>query len=255
MICGYQNIYDLCNNKFTYQYSSFTNNGRHVVVASGDLDSVIRKDTLTGQNFLLNSTDLINIDDCDNTQELETISAWNCYQIYRQNNNPIELPSLNDYKNAQKQYILDQYNNLLENGLVIIIDDFVIFTVITNNGSGSGSGSSENTTRPFTIRLPCKRSDQIYYGNLLAYLALWYASNSDNPIPLIIDYYNRSHELSYINLSKILREYFRKLKEYADIKDNLLDIIDAAETINDVCSAIFYTSRQPSGSSLGTTVS
>lgn len=255
MICGYDNIYDLCTNKFNYQYSSFVDNGRHILAASGSLDPVIRIDKNTGQRFLLTSTDLINIDDCDNTQDLQSISAWECYQIHRSANFPIQLPNLTDYKNAQKQYILDKYNNLLENGINIIINNFVVSSVVSNN-SGSTSGStSSNITKVFSIRLPAKKNDQIYYTNLASFVNLWYATNSDSPIPRIMDYYNRSHELSYINLNRVLTAYFLKLKEYLDIKNDLLDIIDNAQTLNDVYSAIFYTSRQVSGSASRTTIS
>lgn len=257
MICGYDNIYDLCTNKFNYQYSSFVDNGRHVLAASGSLDPVIRIDKNTGQRFLLTSTDLINIDDCDNTQDLQTISAWECYQTYRSANLPIQLPSLADYKNAQKQYILDKYNNLLENGINITINNFVVSSVLLNSsGSGSGSGNTTSSvTKVFSIRLPATKNDQIYYTNLASFINLWYITNSESSIPRIIDYYNRSHELSYINLNRILTAYFLKLKEYLDIKNDLLDIIDKAQTLNDVYSAVFYTSRQVSGSASRTTIS
>jgi len=255
MICGYENIYDLCNNKYSYQYSSFIRNGKYVVVDSDINAPVLRTDRTTGQKFLLTATDLISIDTCDNVSELDITSAWDCYLIYRQSGKTIDNPSLNDYKNAQKQYITDQYNNLLETGVLVTIDNFVISTTITNgSGSGSGSSSVENIGS-FSIRLPSKLTDQLYYSNLSSFLNLWYATNSNATIPRIIDFYDRSYELSYINLNRIFVVYFRKLKEYLDIKNDLLDIIDNASTIEDVSRAIFYTSRQISGSSSGTTIS
>jgi hypothetical protein len=252
MICGYENIYDLCNNQYYYQYSSFINNGKYVIVNSDINAPVIRTDKVTGQKLLLTSTDLIPIDTCDNITESDIISVWDCYLIYRQNEKPIDNPSLNEYKNAQKQYINDQYNNLLNNGILITINNFVISTTITS-GSGSGSSSVENTIS-FSIRLPSKPTDQIYYSNLSSFLNLWYATNSNAKIPRIIDFYDRSYELSYINLNRIFVSYFRKLKEYLDIKNDLLDIIDNASSIEDISRAIFYTSRQISGSSSGTTI-
>jgi len=253
MICGYENIYDLCNNQYSYQYSSFIKNGKYVIVDSDINAPVIRTDKVTGQKFALTSTDLISINTCDNITESDIISAWDCYLIYRQNEKPIDNPSLNDYQNAQKQYINDQYNNLLNNGILITINNFVISTT-TTSGSGSGSSSVENTIS-FSIRLPSKPTDQIYYSNLSSFLNLWYATNSNVKIPRIIDFYDRSHELSYINLNRIFVSYFRKLKEYLDIKNDLLDIIDNASNIEDISRAIFYTSRQISGSSSGTKIS
>ena len=255
MICGYENIYDLCNNQYSYQYSSFTKNGKYVIVDSDINAPVIRTDKVTGQKFLLTSTDLVSIDTCDNITESDIISAWDCYLIYRQNEQPIDNPSLNDYKNAQKQYIIDQYNNLLNNGILITIDNFVISTTTTNgSGSGSGSSSIENTSS-FSIRLPSKPTDQIYYSNLSSFLNLWYATNSNAKIPRVVDFYDRPYELSYINLNRIFVSYFRKLKEYLDIKNDLLDIIDNASNIEGISSAIFYTSRQISGASSGTIIS
>lgn len=251
MICGYENIYDLCTNKYTYQYSFFNNNGKYIIPATGSNDPVIRTDITSGQKFLLSSTDLLNIEDCGNNTDLSLISAWDCYQIYRQSNKTIDIPPLNDFKNAQKNYIINQYNQLLENGILIKINDYVVSSVVINSsGSGSGSGSeTQDTTTSFSIRLPAKTSDQIYYSNILALVNLWYSINSNFAIPKIIDYYNRSQELSYVNLNKIFVIYFKKLKEYLEIKNDLLDIIDKAETIYDVQRAIFYTSRQISSPS------
>lgn len=253
MICGYENIYDLCENKYNYQYYTFTNNGSYILAASGDLAPVIRIDKSSGQRFLLNYTDPIAIDNCVDDTSNENILAWECYQIYRNSNKYISFPDLNDYKNAQKQYILEQYDNLLNAGILINIDDFITSNVNTNSsGSGSGSGSSnitlQNITSSFSIRLPSTKNDQIYYSNIITLINLWYSINSNAALPKIMDFYNRAHELSYTNLNNILIKYFKKLKEYSDIKDDLLNIIDKALNVSDIQRAIFYTSRQISSS-------
>lgn len=257
MICGYNNIYDLCLNKYKYEYNNIISNGFYSVVDSYETSSVIRTDTANGNKYLLKQSDTSSIDLCDVTDETEIISSWDCYQIYRNLKlNEISLPNIEKYKKSQKDIIENTYNKLLSNGILVRIENFIVASSPAGNISGGASGSNPatETLGEYVIRLPAHSKDQINFANIMGFASIIYLTNDNTQLPFIVDYYNKGHKFSYNNMIKILNVYFNTLKQYKEIKDDLLVNIEKADTIDSIISNVFYTTKPTFGSTSNTLV-
>jgi hypothetical protein len=256
MICGYNNIYDLCLNKYKYQYTTVTSNGYYAVPYVSEDADVIRTNLEDNSIFLLQKSSTSLIETCDSNDDIETINSWDCYTIYRNlKSNQILLPDIEKYKDLQKNIVTEKYKQLLNNGILINIDDFILSGNSTNGiGSTSGSNASSQNLGPYSIRLSANHEDQINFTNIMAQASLIYLSNSDIKLPVIIDHHNRAHVFSYSNIIKILNSYFEILQRYKNIRDDLLQNINNSNTVDDIVVNVFYTSKQLSNTNSITTI-
>lgn len=239
MICGYSNIYDLCSNKYTYEYASFSINNGYAVANTGYDGSVYRTDKNSQQKVLLEPSSTLTISTCDLSDDNPDLTAWECYLWYKNTNGLISEPPLSKYKEEQIKNVTTQYNNVLSNGILITINNFAIDIGISQNGAYSNTIISQTTN--YTILLPALDDDIINFSNILSLATLMNANDSTDPLPPLVDYYNNAHFLNYYNLTNILSNYFNKLKNYKLILDNLIIAINSSSSIDDVQKQVFYT--------------
>jgi hypothetical protein len=222
MTCNYQNINDICLNKYTYQYQNVIFNGNTCVADSGPLSSVIRTDIDTGIIDIINSLSLDTVEDCDKSSETEVISAWECYQLYVQSGKSISDAPIEAYRLAQSRYIVSSYNDSLIMGIDINI-----------NGN--------------TFTLSASLSDQVYYRNIVSMAQLAYSDDVDSTMPSFTDISNILHKLSYDDLSAVFQSYFFTAIYLKTLKDFLLNKIQQSDKIIDIQSIIWDTSIQIEG--------
>lgn len=239
MICGYSNIYDLCSNKYTYEYASFSINNGYAVANTGYDGSVYRTDKNSQQKVLLEPSSTLTISTCDLSDDNLDLTAWECYLWYKNNDGLVSDPPLSKYKEEQIKNVTTQYNNVLSNGILITINNFAIDIGISQNGAYSNTTISQTTN--YTILLPALNDDIINFSNILSLATLMNTNYSTDPLPPLVDYYNNAHFLNYYNLSNILSNYFNKLKNYKLILDNLIITINNSATIDDIQKQVFYT--------------
>lgn len=239
MICGYANIYDLCSNKYTYEYASFSVNNGYAIPNTGYDGSVYRTDKNSQQKVLLEPSSTLTISTCDLSDDNPDLTAWECYLWYKNTNGLISEPPLSKYKEEQIKNVTTQYNNVLSNGILITINNFAIDIGISQNGAYSNTIISQTTN--YTILLPALDDDIINFSNILSLATLMNANDSTDPLPPLVDYYNNAHFLNYYNLTNILSNYFNKLKNYKLILDNLIIAINSSSSIDDVQKQVFYT--------------
>lgn len=185
MICGYNNIQDYCLNKFSYQY---TDNSK---------TSVIRTDKNTGENITINSNTNLYIEPCDSNDIVEVISYWECYQIYITSNSTT-VASLESQTIDKNNNNLARYDNNLQDGISITVD---------NSNTIVLDGSIEN---------------QIHLGNVICLANILYNENVNNIMPYILDKNNTAYYLNYNTLKDILIQYFKKVSNCKNIKDDLV---------------------------------
>lgn len=214
MSCNYQNIYDLCANKYSYQYNNVIFDGVTCVADTGNLSPVIRIDKDNGNQEIINQYSTSNIDHCDFSDESESISSWDCYQQYRQAGGMIGEPQLEAFKLAQDNHIISSYNNTLNNGITILINN--------NN-----------------IVLDASLDKQIYYRSMVVMYQMLYNEDVDSTMPPFTDKNNISHNLSYNDINNLFQAYFRQVIYYKNLKELLLNRIKNATNIIDIQSIIW----------------
>ena len=101
MICGYANIYDLCSNKYTYEYASFSVNNGYAIPNTGYDGSVYRTDKNSRQKVLLEPSSTLTISTCDLSDDNPNLTAWECYLWYKNNGGLVSDPPLSKYKEEQ----------------------------------------------------------------------------------------------------------------------------------------------------------
>jgi hypothetical protein len=113
MSCEYLTLEDLCLNKYTYSYVS----------NSGDTEPVYRTDKDTGQTTLISfGNNLDTVMPCDPDSEEDIITAWNCYQIWKDAGNIPSVGNISDLKNQKKTEILSAYNEILAKNYTAMVD-------------------------------------------------------------------------------------------------------------------------------------
>ena len=144
MICNYENIYDLCLNKYLYQYA-YTAQNNNIAVAYSDTDgAVYRTDKTDGTTILITSSSNNTIEPCSLDDDEILASNWECYMIYRDSGRFISNPSIESYKKTQTEIINKLYNSSLSYGILVSIDDFLMSENNNIAGSSSGSGCNSN---------------------------------------------------------------------------------------------------------------
>lgn len=237
MVCGYENIYDFCSNQYTYTYASFIVEDKYVVANTGYDGSVYRTDKNTQKTILLEPLANSKVKTCNDSDDDEGFTDWDCYIWYKNNGGFINNPPVEEYQLAQIDYINNTYSNLLENGILVSINNFVINTTISNEQYG-GTVVSESTE--YSILLPAQDHDIVNFSNILSLATLKNINNDKEPLPAIIDYYNNAHFLNYYNLTNILSNYFNKIKYYFSLKNNLVNNVLNLSSINEIQSQLFY---------------
>lgn len=117
MSCEYTTLEELCLNKYTYSYVS----------NSGDTESVYRTDKDTGQTTLISfSNNLDTVMPCDPDSEEDIITAWNCYQVWKDAGNIPSVSHISELKNQKKTTILSAYNNILAKNYTKIIESLPV---------------------------------------------------------------------------------------------------------------------------------
>jgi len=205
MICGYNDIYDLCLNKYSYEYLDFIENSSYITVASGDSDRVIRYDLTNNTNEIISISSTSPIHICDNAEEQPIITDWEAYQIYRfygPGPSGIKLPPLEEYKAAQKKLVEKIYNSTIDRGISF------------NSGS-------------HTISLAASLSDQLYYRNLITQVEFLYNDDPFNTLPEIIDKNYNVYKFRYEDYNSVFRVYFGTLIYLKNLFDQTIINIDS----------------------------
>lgn len=210
MICNYQNIYDYCLNKFSYQYVTTP------ASTSGDITtSVIRTDKDTGEIIRISSDSDLYILPCDNTDIVEVMSVWECYEIYVSDNKIVSQPSLAILNTIQKEDAIKNYDNNLQDGVTIKIDSYN------------------------TIILDGKIENQIHLGNVICLANILYNEDANSVMPYILDINNIAYYLNYNTLKNILTKYFQKVSDQKNAKDDLLNQLETIKTSDDISNKYY----------------
>lgn len=210
MICDYQNIYDYCLNKFSYQYATTP------VSSSGDLvTSVIRTDKDTGEIITISPDSNLYVLPCDNNDIVEVMSVWECYEIYVGNNKIVSQPSLVTLNTIQKEDAIKNYDNNLQDGVTIKIDSYN------------------------TIILDGKIENQIHLGNVICLANILYNEDANSVMPYILDINNIAYYLNYSTLKNILTKYFQKVSNQKIAKDDLLNQLETIKTSDDISNKYY----------------
>lgn len=205
MICGYNNIYDLCVNRYTYQY----------VYGSGSIyDPVLRIDKNTKSQSYISPTSSDIILPCDYSDETEAITSWDCYQIYKNFSLSVSDSSTDNSKSIQRSLISRFNNETLNAGINVIIDD----------------GTNSNNI----IILKSSVEDQIHIGNIAIYANLAYEKNINSTMPPIIDMYGNSYNFNYQILSDVCIQYLNANIQYCYINKDLNFQLNNAINIHDI---------------------
>jgi hypothetical protein len=207
MICGYQNINDYCLNKFTYQYASIP------TATSGDLTtSVIRTDKDSGEVVTIGPNTDLYVLPCDNNDLVEVISAWECYQIFVNNNNLVSKVDTSIVQNNKQTEITNNYDLNLQDSISINLDNFN------------------------TIMLDSSTENQIHLGNIFCLANILYNEDVNSVMPYILDINNIAYYFSYNDLKSLLKTYFYKVAKVKNIKDDLLFQVSADTNSEDINS-------------------
>lgn len=238
MFCGYQTVYDYCNENYSYTYANLIEYKGYAVPDSGNFASVYRTDILNNNILLLESTNYNPLNNCDINDDNDGITIWGCYQIYLINGGQVSDPPLEQYKISQSQIIQNSYKAQLNAGILISIDNFI--TNVAPYQDGAYVQIAPEDTTNYKIHLPASEEDIINFSNILSQATLINTIDSKNKLTPVLDYYNVAHFLNYLNLANILSNYFNQIKTYTNIKDNLLYMLDNAQSISDIQNLSFY---------------
>lgn len=210
MICDYQNIYDYCLNKFSYQYATTP------ASTSGDITtSVIRTDKDTGEIITISPDSNLYVLPCDNNDIVEVMSVWECYEIYVGNNKIVSQPSLVTLNTIQKEDVIENYDKNLQDGVTIKIDSYN------------------------TIILDGKIENQIHLGNVICLANILYNEDANSVMPYILDINNIAYYLNYNTLKSILTKYFQKVSNQKMAKDDLLNQLEIIKTSDDILNKYY----------------
>lgn len=236
MFCNYENIVDYCCNKYSYKYAKPYNT-----------NFIIRIDNDTGETVLLDSSSSQIINNCDVSDNEEFITAWNCYRIYIDLCDGVVSDSdTESYSLYQNDKISSLYYDQLSNGYLVKIDDFIVSSIVSGgsgSGSGSGSESSSDEIKVFSIRLKAREEDKIYYGNIFALANLIYIKDNDAELPYVVDFFNKAHKFNYQNIVKIFNKYFYGLKKLQNLRDDNVNRLNDADTLDKILDTDLYQSK------------
>ena len=228
-ICGYEDISDLCCQKYLYQYADSISDGYIAIANSGLFAPVLRTDKDTGEIIFLNpySTETISV--CDTTDDSPIIGAWGCYEIWRdQCNNTPSSPKLSSYKDTQKDIINTSYNNVLNSQFSTQVDGNNIF-------------------------LDRKPEDQMVLTSRILTTVLQYQSNPSDVSPTITDSFGNILSIPYTGLLQLYSEYNSSNNAITNLKNKMIMNIDNAISAEEVSlsrwdlSALSFESGYPSG--------
>lgn len=235
MLCNYQDINDYCANKFSYQYYDVVNSNPGQLAPTGNsLSPVIRTDKDTGDKIVLYPNSTLTIEPCSSTDDaLETISAWQCYQLYLLTDNAVVAPAdISLIKNKQTDNVNADFYSSLNDGLIITIDGY----------------------NPIVLKTSIE--DQVHYGNIAMLANMLYAEDTDNPMPALLDFNNVAYYLSYSVLNEILTKYFNTFASKKYIKDDSVKKINSDNmTLDDINLEYFCVGKIPSSYTSSTFVS
>jgi Cys-rich repeat protein len=212
MICGYNNIYDLCINKYTYQY----------INGSGSInDPVLRIDKIDDSRSYISPINTDVIVPCDYNDEIEAVTSWDCYQIYKNFSLSVSNNSLQQQKNNQTSTVSNFNNSTLNAGIDISI---------SNNN---------------TITLKTTKEDQIHIGNIVAYANLLYEQNINSKMPPILDINSNAYNLNYQQLFKVCSEYLNTIILYHYINKDLNNSLSNSTTSDEIANCNYCDTKQP----------
>lgn len=209
-ICGYEDVSDLCCQKYLYQYAESISDGYIAITNSGLYAPVLRTDKDTGEIIFLNpySTETISV--CDTTDDSPIIGAWRCYEIWRdQCNNTLSAPPLSSYKDTQKAIINTSYNNALNSQFSTQIDGNDIF-------------------------LNRKLEDQMVLTSRILTAVLQYQSDPSGVSPTITDSFGNILSIPYTGLLQLYSEYNCSNNAITNLKNKTIMNIDNAISTEDV---------------------
>lgn len=225
MLCNYQNITDYCTNKFSYQYYDVVSAGPGQLAATGNnLSPVVRTDKDTGEKIVLYPDSTLIIEPCSaSDDELETISAWQCYQLFLLSDTAVVAPAdISIVKNKQIDNVNANFYSSLNDGLIININGY----------------------SPIVLKTSIE--DQVNYGNIAMLANMLYAEDTDNPMPALLDVNNVAYYLSYSVLNDILTKYFNTFASKKYIKDDSIQAInEPSNTLDDINLEYFCVGKIP----------
>lgn len=214
-ICNYNNINDLCCNKYSYQYAHTVSDGTRAVAVSGENAAVYRTDQLSGEIVLLNSASNLTIEPCSISDDPDIIMAWECYRIWRNDclNNPL-LPPIDSYRITQKDVIEKAYKARLEQGYSTTVDNIrVSFSLLPEA--------------------------QVNLASIVLSANILYANDTKSTMPSIYDINGQPITLTYAQIVDLYKKYTNANTLILSLKTLLISQIDAATSIEEIVSYVW----------------
>jgi hypothetical protein len=216
MVCNYININDLCCEKYTYQYAATISNGVRAVAIDSDNAPVYRIDKQTSESILLTNISNVNIEPCSSNEEIDIISAWECYQIWKNDcDNTPSAPPIDVYRTTQKEIIEKSYRARLDEG----------YNTITSDGI--------RVTLGLVPEAQANLATAVLSANIL------YSNNAQSEMPVIYDINGQPLSFSYEQLILLYQKYTEANTAILSLKSYLISSIDAAVSAEEIVSYIW----------------
>lgn len=124
--CGYTDIYDYCrSNEYTYYYGE-------VIALSGNLvpnkdysAPIIREFLGDGSKIIITPDTQTSPEPCDQYDSGDILSDWECYQIWK-NDNETQDPPLSVYQDYARASVENTFNEIMSQGYTLTINDNII---------------------------------------------------------------------------------------------------------------------------------
>lgn len=216
MICGFDNINDLCCNKYNYQFAETTTNGTRAVSFSDPDAPVYRIDNNTGEIILLDPGSSLTIDPCSSNEEMDIISAWECYQIWRNDcqNTPLDAP-LESYRTTQKDIIEKTYKARIDEGYTTLLSDGIRVTIGITPES------------------------QVNLASAALSANIAYSANNQAIMPTIYDINGQALTLTYEQIADLYKRYTTANASILSLRSYLLSSIDSSESIDEIITYVW----------------
>jgi hypothetical protein len=216
MICGFDNINDLCCNKYSYQFAATVTDGTRAVALSDNEAPVYRIDNTTAETILLDPSSSLTIDPCSSTEETDIISAWECYQIWRNDCQNIPLdPPVDNYKATQRDIIEKAYKARIDEGYITILSDGI------------------------RVTLGITPESQVNLASAALSANIAYSNNNQSVMPTIYDINGQALVLSYEQIADLYKKYTTANAAILSLRSYLLSKIDNADSIEEIVSYIW----------------
>lgn len=121
--CGYTDIYDYCrSNEYIYYYGAVVSISGNLVPNKDYAAPIIRELLVDGSKIVITPNTQSSPEPCDQYDSGDILSDWECYQIWKNDNETLD-PPLSVYQEYAKTAVENTFNEIMSQGYSLTINN------------------------------------------------------------------------------------------------------------------------------------